>query len=257
MSTGSHDRAVGRAVARTSRSPGRRRPRTPRRRRAARRRRAPGRRAGRSSCCGGLATAMRARPRPPGPAPRSSPRWTGSSARPPGTYRPTRRTGTQRSVTVPPGTTWVVTSVRRWSACTSRTRSIATSSAARTAGSRLVERRASASAGRPAGRSGRRRRTARSPPDRGARRARGRRRRSARPRRPRPRRRPRRGAAGPAAPPGPGARPADRGASARRESTTRRVRPAVVHGRDRPSRRDRCTRAAEPASDEPGPTLAA
>ena len=56
----------------------------------------------------------RARPRPPAPGPRSSPRWTG---RRPGrrarTGRP-GRTGRQRSVTVPPGTTWVVTSVRRW-----------------------------------------------------------------------------------------------------------------------------------------------
>src|SRR3954449_2061400 len=48
-----------------------------------------------------------------------------SGASPPGTYSPTRRTGTQRSVTVPPGTTDVVTSVRRWSACTRRTLTVA------------------------------------------------------------------------------------------------------------------------------------
>jgi hypothetical protein len=58
-----------------------------------------------------------------------------SGARPPGTYSPTRRTGTQRSVTLPPGTTSVVTSVRRWSACTLRTRAIDSSSAARSGGS--------------------------------------------------------------------------------------------------------------------------
>ena len=36
----------------------------------------------------------------------------GSTARPPGTYRPTRRTGTQRCVTVPPGTTSTLSSRR-------------------------------------------------------------------------------------------------------------------------------------------------
>ena len=37
-------------------------------------------------------------------------------------------------MTVPPGTTWVTTSVRRWSACTVRARAMDVSSAARTAG---------------------------------------------------------------------------------------------------------------------------
>src|ERR1043165_5351005 len=64
------------------------------------------------SACGGEETAREADPAS----------WAGTTfmttlegytARPPGTYRPTRSTGTQRSVTVPPGTTWVVVSVRR------------------------------------------------------------------------------------------------------------------------------------------------
>src|SRR4051794_24954003 len=70
-----------------------------------------------------------------------------SGARPPGTYSPTRRTGTQRSVTRPPRTTSVVTSVRRWSACTRRTRAIASSSAARTAGSMPASASSSADGG--------------------------------------------------------------------------------------------------------------
>ena len=37
----------------------------------------------------------------------------GYTALPPGTYSPTRSTGTQRSVTVPPGTTSVTVSLRR------------------------------------------------------------------------------------------------------------------------------------------------
>src|SRR4051812_48529564 len=68
-------------------------------------------------------------------------------ASPPGTYRPTRRTGIHRSVTVPPGTTWVVTSVRRWSACTRRTRAIASSSAARRVASHSASARSSSSCG--------------------------------------------------------------------------------------------------------------
>ena len=36
----------------------------------------------------------------------------GYTARPPGTYKPTRSTGTHRSVTVPPSTTFVILSVR-------------------------------------------------------------------------------------------------------------------------------------------------
>src|SRR4051812_11929032 len=70
-----------------------------------------------------------------------------NGASPPGTYRPTRRTGTQRSVTVPPGTTCVVTSERRWSAWTRRTRVIASSSAARRDGSHSARARSSASWG--------------------------------------------------------------------------------------------------------------
>src|SRR3954449_11142653 len=70
-----------------------------------------------------------------------------NGARPPGTYRPTRRTGSQRSVTVPPGTTWVVTSVRRWSACTFRTREIDSSSAARSVGSLSARARSRAARG--------------------------------------------------------------------------------------------------------------
>src|SRR4051812_33081707 len=70
-----------------------------------------------------------------------------SGASPPGTYSPTRRTGTQRSVTVPPGTTCVVTSVRRWSACTFRTREIDSSSAARSVGSHSARARSSSARG--------------------------------------------------------------------------------------------------------------
>src|SRR3954468_13947524 len=70
-----------------------------------------------------------------------------SGANPPGTYSPTRRTGSQRSVTVPPGTTWVVTSVRRWSACTFRTRAIDSSSATRRVGSHSARARSSAAWG--------------------------------------------------------------------------------------------------------------
>ncbi|WP_371328103.1 histidinol dehydrogenase, partial [Mycobacterium sp. 1423905.2] len=53
----------------------------------------------------------------------------GYTALPPGTYSPTRCTGTHRSVTVAPGPSVVVTSVRRWSACTARVRSIITCNA--------------------------------------------------------------------------------------------------------------------------------
>src|SRR3954451_15476194 len=70
-----------------------------------------------------------------------------NGASPPGTYRPTRRTGSQRSVTVPPGTTCVVTSVRRWSACTLRTRTMASSSAARSVGSHSARARSRAACG--------------------------------------------------------------------------------------------------------------
>ncbi len=71
----------------------------------------------------------------------------GYTALPPGTYRPTRSTGTQRSVTVPPGTTSVTVSVRRCSAWTLRVRSMATSSAARTAGSSSASARSSSACG--------------------------------------------------------------------------------------------------------------
>ena len=130
---------------RTSRSPARRRRRRPRRRRAARRRPGSSGAAGRRtpvglSRCGGEATASDVDAGLLGRARRSSRRCSG---RPPGRRgrraRPAR-TGTQRSVTVPPGTTWVVTSARRWSRCTSRARRIDSSSAARTAGSRPAER---------------------------------------------------------------------------------------------------------------------
>ena len=46
----------------------------------------------------------------------------GSTALPPGTYRPTRRIGTQRWVTVPPGTTSTRCSGRVCAASTARTR---------------------------------------------------------------------------------------------------------------------------------------
>lgn len=59
----------------------------------------------------------------------------GYTASPPGAYSPTRSTGTHFSVTVPPSTTVVVTSVRRCPSCTLRARVIDSSSAARTAGS--------------------------------------------------------------------------------------------------------------------------
>ena len=71
----------------------------------------------------------------------------GYTALPPGTYSPTRSTGTQRSVTVAPGANVVVVSVRRWSACTARARSIATSSAARTSESSSVSAAVNRSAG--------------------------------------------------------------------------------------------------------------
>ncbi len=48
---------------------------------------------------------------------------------------------------MPPGTTSTVASLRRWASCTSRARRIASSSAARTAGSRSARARASAAAG--------------------------------------------------------------------------------------------------------------
>src|SRR6476660_7538721 len=38
----------------------------------------------------------------------------GYSASPPGTYSPTRRTGTQRWVTVPPGAIWLTFSTGNW-----------------------------------------------------------------------------------------------------------------------------------------------
>ncbi len=87
-----------------------------------------------NSACGGEASAMDSTPAS----------WAGTTfmttedgytERPPGAYRPTRSTGTHFSVTVPPGTTWVVCSVRRWLRCTVRARRIDSSRAARTAGS--------------------------------------------------------------------------------------------------------------------------
>src|SRR5947207_7372200 len=86
------------------------------------------------SFCGGLATARDSTPAT----------WAGTTfmttddgytASPPGTYRPTRATGRQRWVTVPPGTTVVVTSSRRWAVCTVRARAIDSVSAARTVSS--------------------------------------------------------------------------------------------------------------------------
>ena len=65
----------------------------------------------------------------------------------PGTYSPTRSTGTHRSVTVPPGTTRVVTSVRRWSRWTRRARRIDSSRASRTRGSRPFSASSIAAAG--------------------------------------------------------------------------------------------------------------
>ena len=80
------------------------------------------------------------RRRRPGRAPRSSRRWTGRPrARPARRARP-GATGIQRSVTVPPGTTWTSTVSRRCASCTSRARRIDSVSAARTCGSRAVER---------------------------------------------------------------------------------------------------------------------
>src|SRR3954454_1263811 len=85
------------------------------------------------SRCAGLVTATE-------PTPAS---WAGTTfmttllgytARPPGTYRPTRPTGTQRWVTVPPGTTLVVKSVGTCSRCTRRARRIDSSRPARTSG---------------------------------------------------------------------------------------------------------------------------
>lgn len=71
----------------------------------------------------------------------------GYTERPPGAYRPTRSTGTHFSVTVPPGTTWVVCSLRRCSRWTIRARRIDSSSAARTAGSSSARAVLRASAG--------------------------------------------------------------------------------------------------------------
>src|SRR5215213_3020777 len=85
----------------------------------------------------------------------------GYATRPPGTYRPTRRTGTQRSVTVVPAASCTVSSVRRCTSCTALVRRIASSSAARTAGSSAASACSSASAGTRA-RGSRPRRSARS-----------------------------------------------------------------------------------------------
>src|SRR6201999_895631 len=71
----------------------------------------------------------------------------GYTALPPGTYSPTRSTGTQRSVTVAPAPSVVVTSVRRWAAWTARVRSIITRSASRTSGASPVRAASSAAAG--------------------------------------------------------------------------------------------------------------
>ena len=84
----------------------------------------------------------RRRRRRPGRGRRSSRRCWASAARPPGTYSPTRSTGTQRSVTVPPGDD--LRGRRRCGAAsswTSRARRIDSSSAARTCGSSVVEGR--------------------------------------------------------------------------------------------------------------------
>ena len=65
----------------------------------------------------------------------------GYSARPPGTYSPTRRTGTQRWVTVPPGAIWVTFSVGNCAAWPTLARAIDSVSAARTGRRHRVERR--------------------------------------------------------------------------------------------------------------------
>ena len=59
----------------------------------------------------------------------------GYTARPPGTYRPTRRTGTHRCRTCAPGASSTVKSAGRWAPCTWRTRRMVSSSADRTSGS--------------------------------------------------------------------------------------------------------------------------
>src|SRR6202012_2624377 len=96
--------------------------------------------------CGGLATTSE-----PTPAACAGTTFIttldGYTAFPPGTYRPTRSTGTHRSVTVAPGPSVVVTSDRRWSACTARVRSIATSSAARTSLARPASAASNSAAG--------------------------------------------------------------------------------------------------------------
>src|SRR5262249_36058476 len=61
--------------------------------------------------CGGLATAIEGTPATCAGTTFMT-TLLASGATPPGTYSPTRRTGTQRSVTLPPGTTCVVVSVR-------------------------------------------------------------------------------------------------------------------------------------------------
>ncbi len=71
----------------------------------------------------------------------------GYTDRPPGAYSPTRSTGTHFSVTVPPGTTWVVCGERRCSRWTIRARRMDSSRAARTAGSSSWSARVSAAAG--------------------------------------------------------------------------------------------------------------
>src|SRR6478752_9070511 len=58
----------------------------------------------------------------------------GYNARPPGTYSPTRRTGTHRWVTVPPGATVVTRPVGSCAACPTRALAIDSVRAARTAG---------------------------------------------------------------------------------------------------------------------------
>ena len=121
---------------RPARWPARRRPRRPRRRRAARTRRGSSGAAARRTPSAAARTPRSTRRRRPGRARRSSRRWTGRPPARPGTYSPTRRTGIQRSVTVPPGTTSTSTLGRRCASCTMRARRIDSVSAARTAGSR-------------------------------------------------------------------------------------------------------------------------
>ena len=98
------------------------------------------------SVCGGLTTAMDSTP-----ATLAGTTFIttldGYTARPPGTYNPTRRTGRHVCRTMAPGPSSVTPLAGNWSLCTRVVRSMAVSSALRTSGSRACSAAAITSAG--------------------------------------------------------------------------------------------------------------